>query len=51
VRQLSRRISQSVSGKSRRGARGVRPSSFRPSLEALEVRALMSVTPVIGDVF
>jgi hypothetical protein len=28
-----------------------RPSSFRPSLEALEVRALPSINPVIGDVF
>jgi hypothetical protein len=29
----------------------VRPSSFRLSLEALEGRALLSVNPVIGDVF
>jgi hypothetical protein len=28
-----------------------RPSSFRPSPEALEVRALPSINPVIGDVF
>jgi hypothetical protein len=27
-----------------------RPSSFRPSLEALEARALPSINPVIGDV-
>ena len=30
---------------------GARPSSFRPSLEALEVRTLLSINPVIGDVF
>jgi hypothetical protein len=29
----------------------VRPSSLRPSPEALEVRALLSINPVIGDVF
>jgi phosphatidylinositol-3-phosphatase len=49
--QWSRRILESVSLKTRRGGMRARPSSFRPSLEALEVRALPSINPVIGDVF
>jgi phosphatidylinositol-3-phosphatase len=51
VRQWSRRIPEAVSLKTRRNGMRVRPSSFRPSLEALEVRALPSINPVIGDVF
>ena len=51
VRRWSRRILEAVSLTTRRNGRRARPSSFRPSLEALEVRALPSVNPVIGDVF
>jgi hypothetical protein len=51
VRQWSRRILEPVSLKARRNRMRAGPSSFRPSLEALEVRALPSVNPIIGDVF
>src|SRR5262249_38096103 len=51
VRQWSRRILEAVSLKTRRGGMPPRRSSFRPSLEALEARALPSVNPIIGDVF
>lgn len=45
VRQWSRRVL-----KSHRDGMRARPSSFRPSLEALEVRALLSINPIIGEV-
>src|SRR5262249_56561848 len=51
VRQWSRRILEAASLSTRRNGVRARPSSFRPSLEALEVRALPSINPVIGDVF
>jgi hypothetical protein len=51
VRQWPRRILEAVSLKTRRGGMRARPSPFRPSLEALDVRALPSINPVIGDVF
>jgi hypothetical protein len=51
VRQWSRRILQAASLKARRGGTSARPSSSRPSLEALEARDLPSVNPIIGDVF
>src|SRR5262245_27258263 len=51
VRQWSRLIVEAVRPNARRSGRPARPSSFRPSLEALEVRALLSVNPIIGDVF
>src|SRR5262245_61289703 len=50
VRQWSCRILETVSLRTRRDGMRARPSSFRPSLEALEVRALPSINPVIGDV-
>src|SRR5262245_57487304 len=45
-----RRIVEAMTRKNRRAMRS-RPSSFRPSLEALELRALPSINPIIGDVF
>jgi hypothetical protein len=51
VTQLSRRIVEAVRLKSRRDKMRARPYSVRPCFEALEVRALMSVNPIIGDVF
>jgi hypothetical protein len=51
VRQWSRRILEAVSLKSRRNGMRTCRSSFRPSLEALEVRAVPSINPIIGDVF
>jgi hypothetical protein len=56
VRQWSCRFIESVSVKSRWGSgmrarRRASSSSLRPCLEGLEIRALMSVNPVIGDVF
>jgi phosphatidylinositol-3-phosphatase len=51
VRQWSRRILEAMSLRARRNGTQARPSSFRPSLEALEVRALLSINPIIGDVF
>jgi len=51
VRQWSRRILEAVSLKSRRNGMRTRRPSFRPSLEALEVRAVPSINPIIGDVF
>jgi hypothetical protein len=51
ARQWSLRILDAVSLKTRRDGARARPSSFRPSLEALEARALPSVNPIIGDVF
>jgi hypothetical protein len=51
VRQWSRRILEAVGLKARRDGRRARRSSFRPSLEALEVRTLPSINPIIGDVF
>jgi hypothetical protein len=51
VRQWSRRIVEAVRLKTRRNGMRARPSSFRPSLEALEVRAIPSINPIIGDVF
>jgi len=50
VRQWSRRVLEAVSSKTRRSRRA-RPSFFRPSLEALEGRSLLSINPVIGKVF
>jgi hypothetical protein len=50
-RQWSRRILDVMSLKTRRNGTRARTASFRPSLEALEVRTLPSVNPVIGDVF
>jgi hypothetical protein len=51
VRHWSRRILEAVSLEARRNGLRPRPSSFRPSLEVLEVRALLSINPIIGDVF
>jgi hypothetical protein len=51
VRQWPRRILEALSLTTRRNGTRARSSSFRPFLEALEVRALPSVNPVIGDVF
>jgi hypothetical protein len=51
VRQWSHRILEAVSLQTRRNGMRARPASFRPFLEALEVRALPSINPVIGDVF
>src|SRR5262245_11668983 len=51
ARQWSLRILEAVSLTTRRNGMRARPSSFRPSLEALEVRALPSINQVIGDVF
>jgi hypothetical protein len=50
MRQWSRRIRKAMSGKSRREATRRCASAVRPCLEQLEVRALMSVNPLIGDV-
>jgi hypothetical protein len=50
-RQSSRRILEAVSLKPFRKGKRARASSSRPSLEALEVRALLAINPVIGDVF
>ena len=50
VREWSHRIVEAVTLKTLREMRA-RPASARPCLEALEIRALMSVNPVIGDVF
>ncbi len=51
VRQWSRRILEAVSPQTRRSRMRSRPWSFRPYLEALEVRAVPSVTSALGDVF
>ena len=51
VCQWSRRILQTTSLKTRPDRIRARRSSFRMSPEALEVRALLSINPVIGDVF
>jgi phosphatidylinositol-3-phosphatase len=51
VRHWSRRILEAVRLKPHRDDLRARRSSFRPSLEALEARALPSVNPIIGDVF
>ena len=51
VRPWSQRILQVVNRTTRRKSMRTRASSFRPSLEALEVRALPSINPVVGDVF
>jgi hypothetical protein len=51
VRQWSRRILEAVSLETRRNGMPARRSSFRPSLEALEVRSLPSVNPIVGDIF
>jgi hypothetical protein len=51
ARRWSLRILDAVSLKTRRDGTRTCRSSFRPSLEALEVRDLPSVNPVIGDVF
>jgi hypothetical protein len=51
VRQWSRRVVAALGPTARRNGRRARPSSFRPSLEALEVRALPAVNPIIGNVF
>jgi hypothetical protein len=51
VRQWSRRVLEAVSPKTRRNRLRARRSSFRPSLEALEGRSLLSINPVIGNVF
>src|ERR1700722_8208276 len=51
MRQWSRRILEAVSLKTRRNEMRARPSSFRPSLEALEDRNLLSANTAIGDVF
>ena len=50
VRQWSDPIVEALSPKNRRSGMRPRRSSFRPSLEALEVRALPSINPIIGDV-
>ncbi len=50
VRQWSRRILEAMRPTTRRNGMRARPSSFRPSLEELEVRAVPSGT-TIGDVF
>jgi hypothetical protein len=50
-RQWSRHILEAVSRRTRRSGTRARSSAARPSLEALEVRTLPSVNPVIGDVF
>jgi hypothetical protein len=50
VRHWSRRILQAVSLKTRQNGTRARSSSPRPSLEALEVRTLPSINPLIGDV-
>jgi hypothetical protein len=51
VCQWSRRILQTTSLKTRPDRIRARRSSFRMSPEALKVRALLSINPVIGDVF
>jgi hypothetical protein len=51
VRQWLRRVVEAVRPKTRRNGVRARPSSFRPSLETLEARALPSVNPIIGNVF
>jgi hypothetical protein len=51
VRQWSRHILEAACLKTRRSGLRTRPSSFRPSLEDLEVRALPSINPLIGNVF
>jgi hypothetical protein len=48
--QWSRRILQAARPKTHRSGMRVWQSCFRPSLEALEVRALPSINPIIGDV-
>jgi hypothetical protein len=50
-RQWPHRILEAVGRQSRRNGMRMRTSSFRPSVEALEARALPSVNPIIGDVF
>src|ERR1700722_7793641 len=51
MRQWSRRILEAMNLKTRRNEMRARPSSFRPSLEALEDRDLLSANTAIGDVF
>lgn len=51
VHQWSQRILKAVSLRTRRNRLRARPASFRPSSEALEVRTLLSVSPVVGTVF
>src|SRR6516164_8984956 len=50
VRQWSDPIVEALNPKNRRGGLRARRSAFRPSLETLEVRALPSINPIIGDV-
>src|SRR5262249_3588706 len=50
VRHWWHRIVEAMRRKNRRAMRS-RPSSVRPSLEVLEMRALPSINPIIGDVF
>jgi len=51
VRQWSQRILESVSLRTGRNRLRTRPSAFQPSAEALEVRTLLSSSPVLGTVF
>lgn len=51
LQQWSSRIVAAATRPARRPARRPRPSSFRPAVEALEMRALPSANPVIGDIF
>ena len=51
VSQWSRRILQAACENVRRNGLQPRRSNSRPSMEALEARALFSASPVVGDVF
>jgi hypothetical protein len=51
VRHWSRHVVEALRLRPHRNGMRARPACFRPALEALEARALPSVSPVIGDVF